>query len=493
LEGDSQEGILFREIFMARKRLTKETLASVSELAGAREHVRLAESILGPSATDNEILETAHRLSHLRPDQARAINQSRQTILRQNQRIAASPDGAEDPWDESGPDQPDPTNNQAYTKQIMTTPDHAVLDSLQKKEVHAPTASRRARDLSKAARAKYRLAAGDEDEEEEEADRTSYLPSDAGSISADMEDEEEVPDITEDEELDEEELGDRTMDDSEELAEDAHDVMEDEMEDAELGEEELEDLEGAEEDAIDIDEDEGDLDRMLDMEDEELGEEDLGEPDIFDDVDRFDDADETAFLGQDSAGLQGSPMSSRQRRPASRQAGRGRRMVAGARQPQNSKLKTGASGGSGPARMSLDEILDVHDEDIERTASTPLEGDDLEALLGARVDRAGRRVATTKRPERESPAAQQRRAMLENVWDTENEPEIIQARGGQSSVRRQAAKRSKPVQSPSARGRGLKQQQFAPDRRRTTQRSADNEFDQVFGVDGMPDVSKFFD
>jgi hypothetical protein len=338
--------------------------------------------------------------------------------------------------------------------------------------------------LSKLARQKYRLAAGDDDEDED-ADRSSAV-------------EDEVPEVTEDEELDEEELGDELLDESEELAEDAHDVMEDEMEDAEFGDEELGDLEGDEEEALDLDEDRGDLDDMLDMEDEELAdEEDLGEPDIFDDVDIDEGgADETAFIPSNPAGLQGTspPMSSRQRRPASRQAGRGRRMVAGARQPKDGRLKTGAGGGQGPARMSLDEILDVHDEDIERTASTPLEGDDLEALLGARVDRAGRRVATTKRPERESPAAQQRRAMLENVWDTENEPEIVQARGGrvpdsrqaapqqQQSRRRQAARRGRPVQ-----------QQFAPDRRRTPQRGLDNEFDQVFGVDGMPDVSKFFD
>jgi hypothetical protein len=146
--------------------------------------------------------------------------------------------------------------------------------------------------------------------------------------------------------------------------------------------------------------------------------------------------------------------------------------------------------------MSLDEILEVHDEDIERTASTPLEGDDLEALLGARVDRAGRRVATTKRAERESPAAQQRRAMMENVWDTENEPEIIQARGGQPSAKRRAApapQQQQPNRRQAARRGKPVNQQFAPDRRRTPQRSADNEFDQVFGVDGMPDVSKFFD
>jgi hypothetical protein len=461
---------------MARKRLTKETLGSVSELAGAREHVRLAESILGPSATDNEILATAHRLSPVRPDQARAINRSRQAIQQQNKRIAASPDGSEDPWDESGPDQPDPTNNQAYTKQVMTTPDHAVLDSLTKKDVHAPTASRRARDLSRAAREKYRLAAGDDEDEDEDR------------VVAAEEDEDEVPEITDDEE----ELGEEILDESEELAEDAQDVMEDEMEDAEFGEEELE---GDEEEALDLDEDRGDLDDMLDMEDEELEDEgDLGEPDIFDEVDVEGDA--PPDLGTPSTGggsMGGGAVSNRQRRPASKQAGRGRRMVAGARQPQDRRLKTGSSGGSGPARMSLDEILDVHDEDIERTASTPLEGDDLEALLGARVDRAGRRVATTKRPERESPAAQQRRAMLENVWDTENEPEILQARGGQGSARRQDAPQQKSRRRQAAKRSRPVQQQFAPDRRRTSQRGPDNEFDQVFGVEGMPDVSKFFD
>jgi hypothetical protein len=396
-------------------------------------------------------------------------------IMRQNKRIAAV-DGAADPWDESGPDQPDPTNNEAYTKQIMTTPDHAVLDSLQKKEIHAPTASRRARDLSRAARQKYRLAAGDDE------DRTDVVD----------EDEEEVPNITEDEELDDEELGDEDLGDEEfeHDEEDLHDVLEDEMADAEEGEEALEDLEGDEEEALDLDEDRGDLDDMLDMEDSELDdEESLGEPDIFDDVE---DIDEAAEMG----GVPAAPMSSRQRRPASRQAGRGRRVVPGGRQPQDRRLQTGAGSGSGPARMSLDEILEVHDEDIERTASTPLEGDDLEALLGARVDRAGRRVATTKRAERESPAAQQRRAMMENVWDTENEPEIIQARGGQPSAKRRAApapQQQQPNRRQAARRGKPVNQQFAPDRRRTPQRSADNEFDQVFGVDGMPDVSKFFD
>jgi hypothetical protein len=458
---------------MARQRLTKETLASVGELAGAREHVRLAESILGPSATDNEILETAHRLSHLKPDQVRAINHSRQTILRQNQRIAAAPDGSVDPWDESGPDQPDPTNNQAYTKQIMTSPDHAVLDSLQKKEVHTPTASRRARDISRATREKYRLAAGEEDEEE----------------TPNIEDDEKFSDDdSSDEELDDEELGSNHLNQAHEEAEDYHDVMEDEMNDSEFGDEELGDMEGDEEEALDLDEDRGDLDDMLDMEDEDFeDEEDLGEPDIFDDV----DIDEEAGMEATTSTM---PMSSRKNRPASRQAGRGRRVVPGS-QPQDRRSRAGAQGGSGPARMSLDEILAVHDEDIERTASTPLEGDDLEALLGARVDSAGRRVATSKCAERESAAVQQRRAMLENVWDTENEPEIIQARGGRTSNkrrfasvsqqqnRRQAARKNRPAQRP----------QYAPDRRRTPQRSATNEFDQVFGVEGIPDVSKFFD
>jgi len=453
---------------MARQRLTRETLASVNELAGAREHIRLAESILGRSATDNEILATAHRLSHLDPAQVRAINKDRQEILRQNKRIAAAPDGSEDPWDESGPNQPDPTNNQAYTKQIMTTPDHAVLDSLQRKDKHAPTAGRRARDLSRATRERYRLAAGEEDEEE-------------------------VPDIEDDFEGDDEFGDEDLLDEAGEEGEDAGDVLDEEMEDAELGDEELE---GDEEEALDLDEDRGDLDDMLDMEDAELDEEDLGEPDIFDDV----DIDE-------EAGIQGevpaAPMANRQRRPASRQAsrqaGRGRRVIPGGQQPRNRQLRTGADGGSGPARMSLDEILDVHDDDIERTASTPMEGDDLEALLGARVERAtGRRVATTKRPERESPAAQQRRAMLENVWDTENEPEIMQMHGGRRPVQRQAAapQQQQPRRRQAARrGRPVQQQQnYAPDRRRPSpSRSADNEFDQVFGVDGMPDVSKFFD
>jgi hypothetical protein len=448
---------------MARQRLTRETLASVQELAGAREHVRLAESILGPSATDNEILATAHRLSHLKPEEARAINQSRQTILRQNQRIAAAPDGADDPWDESGPEQPDPTNNQAYTKQIMTTPDHAVLDSLQKRDKHAPTASRAA-DLSRSTRKKYRLAAGEEEDE---------IPPD---VEDDYEDEMEGVD---EDELDDDQL----LDEAGEDAEDAQDVLEDEMSDIHEDE-----LEGEDEGEFDLDEDVGDMDDMLDMEDAELEDEsELGEPDIFDDVDIDDE------LENRTGDMPMAPVSDQQRRPASRrQAGRGRRVAPG-RQPADRKLRTG--GGQGPARMSLDEILDVHDEDIERTASTPLEGDDLEALLGARVDRAGHRVATNKQPERESPAAQQKRAMLENVWDTENDPEMLAARGGRRRQQRQAAAPQQPRRRQAAkRGRPVQQQQYIPDRRRVQQsRGSVNEFDQVFGVDGMPDVSKFFD
>lgn len=438
---------------MARRRLTAETLDTVSHLAEAREHVRLAESILGPAATDKEVLATAQRLASLPASHVREINR-RRAVINQTTRKVAGFDGAEDPWDESGPEQPDPTNNQAYTKQIMITPDHAVQESLQKRDVHTPTAAKK---LSTQARRKWareevapKEDLVDEDDREVESEYDDHLEDlNPPKDQVDTEDD-GGRDFEEEENFGDDEMGDEDFD---------HEDMDEGEEFDEGGEEHFTDMDG--EDNLGLDENEDELDDLLGEEEEGMGDEEG--PDIFDGADHHED---------EHANMDQAPMM-----PQSNRANSSRR-----RNSRPLPEKTGKRVASGnESEVTLDDILNLQDEDIERVASTPLEDGDLDSLLGRKVDRAGNRVATQGYSGYRSAESDRRRALHESIWDTENEPElkgrVAKRPGSQKQNQRRVAGKT-PVQP------------FAPDRRRVTAKRNVNEFDQVFGA---PDISKYFD
>jgi hypothetical protein len=478
---------------MPRQRLTTETLDSIQRRAAAREHIRLAEAVLGPAASDTEILAAAQRFSIIPPHQARQINKQRQVISAQTRRLGAF-DGAEDPWDESGPDQPDPTNNQAYTKQIITSPGHSVQDSLQKKDIHAPTATRR--NMSQVARRK-RAGADEHDEElEENAKKRKESPSETemeelGNLGRPGVGREAALDEDIDEDIlprDDMEEGDIEDDDLEDNDMEDDDIEDDDLEDGDMEEgdiedDDMEDINNSDDDNLfdDVHSDGGDTDFGLDDNEDALddllgmeeGDENIGGPG--EGVDLEDDDEDLGALHPPK------PLQSNHRHQAKRRSGRQAKTGSNRRQetPGRRQASVGRSGGE--SRVSLDEILNLHDEDIERQASTPLDNDDLQALLGKPVDRAGNRISTPGYGGgRRSAAVENRRAMLECVWDNQNEPDSVV---GPTARRRQA----------SVQGRKSRQRKnppsFAPDRRRVNV-SRTNEWDQVFGA---PDVSKFFE
>jgi hypothetical protein len=488
---------------MSRKRLTNETLKSVSRVASAREYARLAESILGPAATDREVLETAQRLSSMSLDQVRGINQRRSAIQKQTRRLAAV-DGAEDPWGEAGPDQPDPTNNQAYTKQIMTTPDHAVLESLQKRDVHAPTASRASK-LSRAARQKWGAKENDEDDETEEDEDESDVKAGEGGPIGNESHHEEMPEEFEGDDDDlEMELGEEEDEEGPDVTGEFDDELGDLLPEEEGGEEEhFDDMEGGESD-MDLDEDTDDFDEL--MGEDEMGDEgheifedesdDLGDEEEFEEGEDLEDEGEdleeegeeledmSGGEGFEEAGMEAPMAASRKNRASSRRQASGK----SPKGDQKGKKKVASAG---TTKVSLDDILNLHDEDVAREASSPLEGDDLEALLGRKVQRAGNRVNSTVKVT--GNALESHRAMFERVWDNEHD-------SGAAPQRRQASRRkqtSKPQRKIARSSQDFTEDeqsftrtQFSPDRRRVASRKDVNEFDQVFKV---PDVSRFFD
>lgn len=508
---------------MSRKRLTNETLESVSRVASAREYARLAESILGPAATDREVLETAQRLSSMSLDQVRGINNRRSAIQDQTKRlgsidgvVAGGVDGAEDPWGEAGPEQPDPTNNQAYTKEIWTTPDHAVLESLQKRDVHAPTASRASK-LSRQSRQKWGAQENDEDDEtddESESDVEAGMDEDVtAGEGGPVDNEHELGDV--------QGAGDLDL----ELDEDEHEhhpgvegEFDDHLEDlgeGEEGDDHFDDMEGDDDDDLDMEEGDGldDLmgeDEMGDEDDDhEIFEDESGDMEDFGDEEEH-EGEEMEDLGEDmedlgDEGLHGDlgdeeehehalpmpPKGSRQNRASARRQASGKNPKV----QKGQKKKVVASAGS--TKVSLDDILNLHDEDVAREASSPLEGDDLDSLLGRKVQRAGNRVNTPAKVS--SGALDSHRATFERVWDNEHEsgaaPRRRQASQRPASQRKPAQQQQRRKIAQSSRDftedeQAFARTQFKPDRRRVASRSSDNEFDQVFKV---PDVSRFFD
>jgi hypothetical protein len=475
-----------------RQRLTNETLRTASKLALAKDTVRLAESFLGPGAADREILATARALQNMSPQEIRNLNQRRATIqgqTRQLGRRAANPDGSDDILEEAGPRQPDPTNNQAYVKQVMTTPDHAVIDSLQRRDIHAPTANRKL--------VRQRRKAADEDvpnpmesmddlddqalhgEDEDDGFDPLELQASEGDDLGDLDDEDEAEDEDGDEDFDLEE-DDKDLEAMLEFAGDDGDGppdlnMEDDADgvpDLTDGDNDIPDMEG-----LGDDDDMGDGDDMGDMEDPDVSidTDDDGDPDVMVDTDDDDlnDGDAPDVVDENpmkpTPNLAPNPMGSRrnQNRNSSRQASRKRNA------------------------FTLEDILSLDDDGsvVASNATTSLEGDDLDALIGRKVARAGNRSACAQGYLPKVDASSRTEGY---TWDTENEPEIT----GRPRTRRNSSRSASSsvddvirAQKPAPRRRAT-QAPYSPDRRRIA--SAGNQRDPFEDVFGVPDVKKYF-
>lgn len=456
---------------MSRRRLTNQTLDNVSRFAAAKETVKLSETILGRGASDSEVLATARVLQRLDPSQIRMINQRRASINRQISRLAASPNGAEDLLEEAGPPQPDPTNNQAYVKQIMTTPDHAVLDSLQRRDMHAPTSNvRRAPQRSKNPRRAMDFPINPTGMDDMDDSYDPYDVHAAKDDEPDLEDvdTEEVDDTEDTEDKDLEDMNEDETDEDFDLEEDDHDLeamMEpSDSPEGDLGDmvpeegadimpemdQDTEDMEDLDQDLEDVGEDEEDLSDDLS--------EDLGDEDLLGDVDEDED-----FIKDEEEGPGGMPTPPRPPTPMPnmKPPTGSRRVPSGlSRRPRNAN------------EFTLEDAMSLGDEDdIASHMSSKYQGDDLAALTGQKGISSNRSASVTGstpgiRPEDRSEGF---------TWDTENEPEISGRVARRKPVRRKQS--SRPSQP------------YVPDRRRIASQSRRNEFDDVFGT---PDVSSYF-
>jgi hypothetical protein len=359
-------------------------------------------------------------------------------ILSRTERIAAETqrmagNGGDDVLPEAGPDQPDPTDTQAYVKEIQVTPDHSVLESLSKKSKHAPTASRKAE--------------CDEDEEDSrQADLEMFAEPEDEPIS-EMEDDED--DFVDEDEFEDEDLDDEIVDEGIDFSLDEEDQDLEAM------------LEYASDDGdADDFEDEGEFDTF----DEDETAEDVEEPDIVDEEDLEGDEDVVDdYLEEDEMDVETEPLATASRKRASR-------------------------------HLSLEDALEL--EGKIASATTSMEGDDMDALMGAKVVR----TASQNRGAKGSIPKITPSDRLEGlVWDTENDPELARSskvRRARPQKSRRASRRQEETEVPQIRkpkrSRSASKQSFAPDRRRiASQRmaSGSDEFDSVFGV---PDVSSYF-
>jgi len=445
---------------MARQRLTNATLQDVARTASAEQTVALAERLMGPGATDREVVAAAKKLQALGPVKVRELRAMSERVATETSRMAGN--GGEDVLPEAGPAQPDPTDTQAYVKEIETTPDHAVLDSLTKKDKIAPTAGRKPK--TKPRKAELFDDGGAEDLSESESHNTHDFgdegedcecpPTDEGGFDLDEDDHdlESMLEFAADEDggmgHDEFEDADGIEDhDSFDEDDDMHEEMSDDLDD---------DADDHYDDTDDTDED---LDGILENGD------DVQEPDIVDE-DELDDEDEPEdFLDEDETDVAHAG------RHSSRRASAG--------------------------RFSLEDTVAIEDQ---IGGLGDLEGDDLEALMGSKRTRTAASNKGIQAAMVPGISAHDRQEGF--TWDTENEPELNGGRPRKASrPARQAQKphrtASRPVaeqtqiRKPKPR-RANKAPNFAPDRRRVAgsrQASAGDEFDGVFGA---PDVNSFF-
>ncbi len=211
-------------------------------------------------------------------------------------------------------------------------------------------------------------------------------------------------------------------------------------------------------------------DSLSDELDDEMGDgDDVEEPDIVDEDELDDEEDPDDFLDEEETDIAHAGRGA-SRRKSSRRASRNSR------------------------DFSLEDTESIEDQ---IGGLSDLEGDDLEALMGAKVTR----TASANRGAEGHVARVSANDRLEGfTWDTENEPELAgrkvkatRTKPATKSPRRIAAPRleESKIRRPKVR-KASKPPVFAPDRRRVAsgrQAAAGDEFDNVFGE---PDVGSFF-
>lgn len=444
---------------MARQRLTNQTLTQVARVANAEHAVALAEKMLGPGASDREVVAAARQLQAMGAGKIRNLNAMSERIATETGRMAGN--GGVDVLPEAGPNQPDPTDTQAYVKEIETTPDHSVADSLTKRDKIAPTATRR-RPTRKADLEDFEPDQDDGDDDLGMDDEVSFGDdSDDGDddhcgMHSEGDDNNEFDLDSEDQDL-EAMLEFASDGDSGDGGDDGDDGLGDHMM------------------SDDSDDDTDDADAFDDDNDSD----DVQEPDIVDedDLDDSDDDEPDDFLDEDETDVAHAS----QERGASRR-NRGRR----------------ASKGND---FSLEDTMSIEAElgDLDG-----LEGDDLEALMGSKVTRtASQNHGVTG----SVPKLTARDREEGFTWNTEDEPELAgRVRKAGKNRRANPPKPQRPrrvasshaveapqIRKPKARSASSKQApNFTPDRRRVAgsrQAAAGDEFDSVFGA---PDVNSYF-
>jgi len=246
---------------MARKRLTSATLDDVQGQRVGGQAIDIASRILGPGASDSELVASARYLKRVAGDQG--IN-----ALHRLASKVASESGEDFPGDLVDEGENDPRETQNYVAEHEVTPDHAVLDVVmnERTPTQNPTAAK-GKDKPKDKPKDKKAKAG-----------PAKKPAKPVKASDDL-DEEEEPDLDspDDVEMDEEDhVDDDDLDDAEDLG-DVEDVLDDDMEDDD------DSLEDSFEDEDDLDDDVPD--------DEAFGDDD--------DMDVNDDGDMDMELGSD--------------------------------------------------------------------------------------------------------------------------------------------------------------------------------------------------
>lgn len=202
---------------MSRKRLTAATLQDRKRHASSEQAADLAFRLLGPAASDKELITagaTLHR--SLGPKALSGVHLMASRIAQETGEDFPGPDANE------GPPQPEPEETQNYVEEHVAAPDHVVLDTVVNKlsPTVDPTASSRAAaddDEDDADMPDVEdpedVEGGDDDYVEDESDEFEDLED-----SGDMEDEDmEDPEEDYSESMDDEPGLDDFMDDSDDM------------------------------------------------------------------------------------------------------------------------------------------------------------------------------------------------------------------------------------------------------------------------------------
>ena len=181
---------------MSRKRLTTATLQDRTRHASSEQAADLAFRLLGPAASDKELITagaTLHR--NLGPEALAGIHTAASRIAQETGEDFPGPDENE------GPPQPEPEETQNYVEEHVAAPDHVVLDTVVNKlspTVDPTASSRQAADDDEDDAADMPdmeepddVEGGEEDYVEDESDEYEDMEDSGDMEDEDMEDPEE--------------------------------------------------------------------------------------------------------------------------------------------------------------------------------------------------------------------------------------------------------------------------------------------------------------